>query len=74
MWLGEATMAGGELDAVMTALRHLPADAAQQPDAVLATRMQQLVTLRAMVDAALVEQLAVFDARAGAGYDGQTST
>jgi hypothetical protein len=44
------------------------------PDAVLAERMQQLVRLRAMVDATLVEQLAVFDARAGARYDGQTST
>jgi hypothetical protein len=66
-------MAGG-LDAAVTGLRQLPADAAQVPNAVLASRMEQLVQLRAMVDAVLVEQLAVFDARAGAGYDGQTST
>jgi hypothetical protein len=66
-------MAGG-LDAVVSALRALPADAAQVPNPVLAARMQQLVGLRAMVDAVLVEQLAVFDARAGAGYDGQAST
>jgi hypothetical protein len=67
-------MAGGELDAVMTAISKLPADADRVPDAVLAERMQQLVRLRAMVDATLVDQLAVFDARAGARYDGQTST
>jgi hypothetical protein len=66
-------MAGG-LDAVVSALRQLPADAAQVPNVVLASRMEQLVALRAMVDAVLVEQLAVFDARAGAGYDGQSST
>jgi len=69
-----AGMTGGGLAAVMTAVRDLPADAAQQPDGVLVSRMQRLVQLQAMVDAALVEQLAVFDARAGACYDGQTST
>jgi hypothetical protein len=74
MVTGEAAMASAGLDAVMTAIELLPADAAQVPDAVLASRMQQLVRLRAMVDATLVEQLAVFDARGGAGYDGQTST
>jgi hypothetical protein len=71
---GEAVVAGGELDAVMAAIGQLPSDATRVPDAVLASRMRQLVQLRAMVDAALVEQLAVFDARAGARYDGQTST
>jgi hypothetical protein len=67
-------MAGGELDAVITAMDALPADANQVPDSELAARMEQLVRLRAMVDATLVEQLAVFDARAAANYDGQTST
>jgi hypothetical protein len=67
-------MAGDELDAAITALQQVPADATQVPDAVLAERMQQLVRLRAMVDATLVEQLAVFDARAGARYDGHPIT
>ena len=67
-------MAGGELDAMMTAVAQLPADTAQVPDTVLADRMRQLLAARAMLDAALVEQLAAFDARDGARYDGQTST
>jgi hypothetical protein len=67
-------MAGGELDAVVTAIGALPADATQVPDAVLAERMEQMLQARAMLDAALVEQLAAFDARGGARYDGQSST
>lgn len=67
-------MAGGELDAVMSAIGALPGDAGQVPDAVLVDRMQQLVAARAMLDAALVEQLAVFDARGGARYDGHPIT
>lgn len=65
---------GDDLEAVIAAVGALPADATEQPDPVLVGRMRQLVRLRAMADAALVEQLAVFDARGGAGYDGQTST
>jgi hypothetical protein len=67
-------MAGGELDAVVTAIGALPADTTQVSDAVLAERMRQLLAARAMLDAVLVEQLAAFDARGGARYDGQTST
>jgi hypothetical protein len=68
-------MAGGdELDAVLTAIDALPADTAQVPDVVLAERMRQLVAARARLDAVLVEQLAAFDARGAADYDGQTST
>jgi hypothetical protein len=67
-------MAGNELDAVMAAIGDLPADAAGAPDTVLVSRMRQLVQVRAMIDAALTEQVAAFDARAGARYDGQTST
>jgi Domain of unknown function (DUF222) len=67
-------MAAGALDTAIAAISALPADASQQPDSVLADRMAQLARLRAMVDAALVEQVASFDARAAARYDGQTST
>jgi hypothetical protein len=72
--VGGLMASGGELEAVMAAVGRLPGDAAEAPDAVLVSRMQDLVRLRAMVEAALCEQLAVFDARAGARYDGQTST
>jgi hypothetical protein len=41
-------MAGGELDAVMTAVAQLPADTTQVPDTVLADRMRQLLAARAM--------------------------
>jgi hypothetical protein len=51
-------MAGGELDAVVTVIGALPADTAGLSDAVLAERMRRLVAARAMLDAALVEQLA----------------
>jgi hypothetical protein len=64
----------GGFEAAVAEVRALPSDADEVPDRVLATRMDQLVRLRAMVDAALVEQLAAFDARAAARYDGQTST
>jgi hypothetical protein len=64
----------GRLEALITAVRGLPADAAEVPDAVLVARMGELVRLQAVVQAALVEQVAAFDARAGARYDGQTST
>lgn len=68
-------MAGGDgLEAVIGAVAALLAEPADQPDPVLVARMRQLAQLRAKVDAALVEQVAVFDARAGARYDGQTST
>jgi hypothetical protein len=69
-----AAMSGGELDAVLAAIGDLPADAAGAPDTVLVSRMRQLVQVKAMIDAALTDQVAAFDARAGARYDGQTST
>jgi hypothetical protein len=56
-------MATGGWETVIAAMGELPADAAQTSDATLADRMQELVRLRAMVDAAFVEQLSVFDAR-----------
>jgi hypothetical protein len=64
----------GELDAVVSALSELPADAAEVPDAALVSRMRELARVEAMVDAALAEQVGAFDARAGARYHGQTST
>jgi hypothetical protein len=64
----------GQLDAVASAVAALPDDAAVVPDAVLASRMIELVRLRAMLDATLVEHLAVFDARAAGRYDGAAST
>lgn len=67
-------MAAGAVEAAIAAISALPDDTHQQPDSVLADRMAELARLRAIVDAALVEQLAVFDARSGANYDGQTST
>jgi hypothetical protein len=63
-----------EFDLAVAAFNRLPVDAADVPDAVLVSRMRRLVQLRAMVDAALAEQVAAFDARAAARYDGQTST
>jgi hypothetical protein len=71
---GPVAAGGDELDAVIAAVGALPADAAGQPDPVLADRMHRLVQARAMLDAVLVEQVAAFDARAGARVDGQTST
>ena len=65
---------GDDLDAVMAAVGAVPADAAGLPDSVLAARMRRLAQARAMLDAVLVEQVAAFDARAAASYDGQTST
>lgn len=67
-------MDGDGFDAALAAVQALPADADDAPDAVLTSRMERLVRLRAMVDAVLVEQLAAFDDRAAARYDGQTST
>lgn len=67
-------MAAGGLDAAAASLAALVADGPEIPTGVLVDRMRELVRLRAMVDAALAEQLAGFDQRAGARYDGQTST
>jgi hypothetical protein len=67
-------MDSAELAAAVAALETMPADAAGAPAAVLVARMRQLVRLRAMADSLLIEQLAAFDARAAARYDGQTST
>jgi hypothetical protein len=66
-------VAAGGLDAAAASLAALVADGPEIPTGVLVDRMRELVRLRAMVDAALAEQLAGFD-RAGARYDGQTST
>lgn len=57
-------MDGDGFDAALAAVQALPADADDAPDAVLTSRMERLVRLRAMVDAVLVEQLAAFDDRA----------
>jgi hypothetical protein len=65
---------GDDLDAVIAAVGALPADAAGLPDSALAARMRRLAQARSMLDAVLVEHVAAFDARAGARYDGQTST
>jgi hypothetical protein len=65
---------GDDLDVVFAAVGALPADAAGLPDSALAARMRRLAQARAMLDAVLVEQVAAFDARAAARYDGQTST
>jgi hypothetical protein len=65
---------GDDLDVVIAAVGALPADAAGLPDSALAARMRRLAQARAMLDAVLVEQVAAFDARAAARYDGQTST
>jgi hypothetical protein len=62
------------LEAAISAVRGLPADAADVPDSALMFRMRQLTLLKATVEAALAEQVAAFDERAGARYDGQTST
>jgi hypothetical protein len=69
---GDGELAGA-LAAVSAVVGRLP-DAAEAPDAVLVARMGELVRLQAVVQAALVEQVAAFDARAGSRYDGQTST
>jgi hypothetical protein len=70
-----AAQTGDGWDEVVAALgRAVPGDPAELAEPVLADRMRQLVQLRARVDAVLVDQLRVFDARGGAGYDGQSST
>jgi hypothetical protein len=67
-------VAGAGFEAVVTALGQAPAAGWDVPDEILVARMRELVRIRAMVDATLAEQVAAFDARAGARYDGQTST
>lgn len=72
---GTGSSAGlGVADAVAAVLGSPAVSAAEVPTGELADRMRRLVAARAALDAALVEQLAVFDTRAGAGCDGQTST
>lgn len=67
-------MIGDEIDGIIESISRLPTDVDHISADELARRMRGLVQAKSMLEAALSEHAAAFDARAGARRDGQSST